>query len=137
MTVATERGVLETVTGTSTLEEIGRTLDRMWSVHDHVPESVRTQVAIAVGEIGANIIEHAHSLRAVRLCMDVHVMPTEVRIEFLDDGQPCDVDVTAMQMPDEMAERGRGIALAKAVLALLEYRRGEVNHWTLVSKPFG
>lgn len=129
--------VLDTSVGPRTLDEIADALEQTWSDHLHVPGAVRMQMGIAAGEIGANIIEHAHSLRAVRLCMDVHVMPTEVRIEFLDDGQPCDVDVTAMQMPDEMAERGRGIALAKAVLALLEYRRGEVNHWTLVSKPFG
>ena len=39
-------------------------------------------------------------------------------------------------MPDDMVERGRGLALAEAVLEQLTYRRAEYNHWTLVSKRF-
>jgi anti-sigma regulatory factor (Ser/Thr protein kinase) len=42
-----------------------------------------------------------------------------------------------LEMPDPMAERGRGLALAQAVLEELNYRRTHLNHWTLVSKPFG
>ena len=68
-------------------------LEEMWSVHDHVPSSVRTQVSIAVGEIGANIIEHAAQHRPVRLRMEVLVSPQEVRVAFLDDGPPAGVDL--------------------------------------------
>jgi serine/threonine-protein kinase RsbW len=40
-------------------------------------------------------------------------------------------------MPDEVAERGRGLAMAQAALRLLAYFRDELgNHWRLVSKAF-
>jgi serine/threonine-protein kinase RsbW len=47
------------------------------------------------------------------------------------------VDLAAAIMPDDMAERGRGLALAQAALRLLSYFRDEVgNHWRLVSNVF-
>ena len=116
-------GVLETVTSPATLDEIGTTLDRMWSAHSRVPASVRTQVSIAVGEIAATILEHAGTNRPVR-------------VSFLDDGPPAEVNLDSPKMPDHMAERGRGLAIAHAVLERLHYRRSFVNHWTLVSRSF-
>jgi len=129
--------VLETVTGPATLDEIGTILERMWSLHPHVPDSVRTQIVIAVGEIGANIVEHAARGGPVRLRMEVLVSLEEVRVAFLDDGPPAQMQITAPpEMPDEMAESGRGLALAHAVLDRLWYHRQMFNHWILVSKRF-
>ncbi len=137
MAVAGGSEVLETVTGPATLDEIGTILERMWSLHPHVPNSVRTQVAIAVGEIGANIVEHAARGGPVRLRMEVLVSPEEVRVAFLDDGPPAQTQIAAPpEMPDEMAEGGRGLALAHAVLDRLLYHRQMFNHWILVSKRF-
>ncbi len=136
MAVSADSGVLDTVTGAATLDQIGSMLEEMWSVHDHVPPAVRTQVAIAVGEIGANIVEHAAQHRPVRLRMEVLVSPEEVRVAFLDDGPPAAVDLHKATMPDPMAEGGRGLALAHAVLDRLVYHRHRFNHWILFSRPF-
>lgn len=68
--------------------------------------------------------------------MEVTVLPTQIRVEFTDDGVPAHIDLTAVCLPDDMAERGRGLALAKAVLEHLSYHRDSVNRWILVSKPF-
>jgi serine/threonine-protein kinase RsbW len=129
--------VLDTVTGSTTLDQIGRTLERMWSRHPHVPEDVRTQLAIAVGEIAANIVEHASRARPVRLRMEVLVSPEQVHVAFLDDGPPASVDLADVpDMPDHTAERGRGLAMAHAVLDRLWYQRSRFNHWILVSNRF-
>lgn len=129
--------VLDTVTGEETLDTIGAMLEQMWFSHEHVPESVRTEMEIAVGEISANIIEHAAKEGPVRLRMEVRVLPDKVRVSFVDDGPPAQVDVNRPPvMPDHLAESGRGLALAHAVLDRLHYRRGVVNHWTLVSRQF-
>lgn len=137
MSVVADPEVLDTVAGSATLDEIGIMLERMWSVHSHVPDEVRTQVAIAVGEIGANIIEHSASARPVRLRMEVLVSPGQVRVAFLDDGPPAVVDLTGVpEMPHHTAERGRGLALAHAVLDRLSYHRNLFNHWILVSNRF-
>lgn len=129
--------VLETTAGPHTLGQIEAVLEEAWSQHNHVPEQVRMQVGIASGEIGANIVEHAAQGQPIRILMEVRVLTGEVWVEFTDDGIPARVDLNAVHLPDEMAERGRGLALAQAVLARLSYQRNSMNHWVLVSKRFG
>jgi len=128
--------VLDTVTGSETLDEIGAMLERMWFSHDNVPDAVRIEMGIAVGEISANIIEHAAKDGPVRLRMEVRVLPDKVSVSLVDDGLPAEVDFSTAAMPDHTAECGRGLALAHAVPDLLHYRRSFVNHWTLVSRQF-
>ena len=134
--VAQNSAVLDTVTGVETLDEIGTLLERLWFSHDHVPDAVRTEMEIAVGEISANIIEHAAKDGPVRLRMEVRVLADKVHVSFVDDGPPAEVNVSAAVMPDYMAESGRGLPLARTVLDRLHYRRSFVNHWTLVSRQF-
>lgn len=132
-----ENRVLQTTAGPDTLVDIEGALERTWSAHPHVPPLVRMHIGIAAGEIGANIIEHAAQERPVRLRMEVQVLRDEVRVAFLDDGPPADVDLgAATVMPDHMAESGRGLALAHAVLDRLWYHRNAFNHWLLVSRRF-
>lgn len=139
MTSQPEFRAFESTVGPGTLGEIGAALQRAWLAYPHVPAAVRMHMDIATAEIGANIVEHAVSARPICLTMDIAVQPDRMRVEFTDDGDPVPVpvDLGSVQMPDELAERGRGLALAQAVLDELHYRRTHLNHWTLVSKPFG
>lgn len=92
------------------------------------------RLGIAVNEIAANIIEHATAAvgRLVRLQMWAHVRDNEVLIKLTDDGMPLSADLPSGDMPDELAERGRGLPLARAVLNRLNYHRAdELNHWEL------
>lgn len=123
-------------TGSRTLDGIENLLARVWSAHRHVPSVVRMQVGIAIGEIAGNIVEHAAADCPVRIRMEVRVGLAEVRVDFTDDGAPTGVDLDRVVLPDEMAETGRGLVLARAVLRQLSYCRNGLNHWTLVSKPF-
>lgn len=128
--------VLITRAGPRALEEIEGILQQAWSENVHVPDGVRMQFGIAVGEIAANIIKHAAGGRRVQIRMELRVFPGEVWVEFIDDGDAMRGDLGAASMPDDMAESGRGLALAQTVLGRLSYRRDSANHWTLVSKPF-
>lgn len=123
--------------GPAALDEADLLLTQMWSAFPHVPSRVRTQMAIATAEIVANIIEHAAAGRRVRVAMEVRVLATEVWVKFTDDGAPMQLDLSSVSLPDHDAERGRGLALARAALERLSYQRNSANHWTLVSKPFG
>ena len=127
--------VLDTPTGPDALDKIHGCLNELWSAHPDLPEVVRTPVSVAVAEIGANIIEYSRPGQPVRMQMQVQVLAHEVEIVFTDEGDPAHVDLAAVTMPDEMAERGRGLALAKACLDRLTYRRDSTgNHWTLAVK---
>lgn len=125
---------VDIASGPSTLGEIQAALDAFWSLHDEVPARIRMEVGIAAAEIAANILEHCC---VVSLRMELWVLPNEVQVEFTDGGDPVAVDLDSVCMPDAMAERGRGLAMAQAALRLLSYFRDEVgNHWKLVSKAF-
>jgi serine/threonine-protein kinase RsbW len=132
-----ETRVLQTAAGPGALAGIASALERVWAAHPHVPPVERMYMDLAAGEIGANIVEHAAPGRQVWMTMDVTVSSDHLQVEFTDDGDPVHVDLDAVRLPDDMAERGRGLPLARSVLALLTYRRTDVNHWTLVSKSFG
>ena len=129
-----ESHVLTTSAKPEALEEFEGLLAKAWSENSRVPESIRIQVGIAVGEIGSNIIKHGS---CVTVRMEIRALPNEVWVEFEDDGGPAQVDLDNVSLPDDMAETGRGLALARAALAQLSYRRDTVNRWTLVSKRFG
>ncbi|MCV7434573.1 ATP-binding protein [Mycolicibacterium bacteremicum] len=125
--------VLDTVTGPDTLEAIQRTLDALWADHADVPDMVRLHMDLAAGEIGANIIEHSGDGQPVHLRMALELDSERVRAVFTDDGHPAPMNLQQLQMPDEMSERGRGLAIAYRVLDELSYRRdAQGNHWTLV-----
>jgi len=132
----TESAVLETGAAPHALVEIEEFLERTWAVHAHVPHAVRLHLGIAAGEIAANIVEHTAKGQVVHIRMTVSVLTDAVRIDFVDDGAPAQVNLDAVSMPDDMAERGRGLPLAQAVLDELCYRRTTCNEWTLVSKRF-
>ena len=125
---------LDLAVGPGTLDDVQAALETFWSQHDHVPADVRLEVEIAAAEIAANILEHGC---AAGLQMEVQVDSNEVQVEFTDSGLPAEIDLFAIRMPDEVAECGRGLAIAQAALRLLAYFRDELgNHWRLVSKAF-
>jgi serine/threonine-protein kinase RsbW len=125
---------LEIAVGPRTLDEVQAALDAFWVRHDEVPAAVRLDIEIAAAEIAANIVEHG---RPDTLHMEIALHPNEVQLEFTDSGNPPEVDLVAVQMPDDLAEGGRGLALAQAALRLLAHFRDELgNHWRLVSKAF-
>lgn len=129
--------VLDTVTGPDTLTAIQQTLDTLWAGRA-VPEIVRLHMDLAAGEIGANIVEYSGAGQPVRLRMTVELTDDTVRAVFTDNGKPAPVDLSCPQMPGEMSERGRGLAIAYRVLDELSYRRdANGNHWTLVRSLAG
>ena len=136
--VRTDQLILDTFTGPRTLDDIQDGLTAPWAAHSEVPERIRTRLGLAVAEVGANIIEHAGQGGPVRLRMESVVGGNVVTVTFTDEGVAAPVDLTSVAMPAALAERGRGLAIAQAVLSELAYRRrGAVNEWTLVSEPFG
>jgi len=113
-------------------------LDTLWSSQPQVPEDVRMQMAIATGEVVANIIEHTGNGHPLGIRMTAALVDHQVHVTFADDGPPADIDLSRVEMPDVLATRGRGLALTRAVLDQLTHRGDESgNHWTLIGRRFG
>ena len=112
-------------------------LDTFWSLHPHVPDDVRIRMAIAATEIAANILEHTKGGPPMQIRMRSELVGDRVHVTFTDNGPPADIDLTSVAMPDPMAERGRGLALAQTVLDQLAHRCDDLgNQWTLISQRF-
>ena len=138
MTATARKPEVVVVSGSTVVTDVHATLDGCWTSNNHVPEDIRVQLGIAVGELVANIVEHAAQDEPVLVQMSIDVLANEVHVSFTDDGIPCPVAPESADMPDVFADRGRGLAMMRAVLGRLSYQRANNhNHWRLVSRPFG
>jgi serine/threonine-protein kinase RsbW len=101
-----------------------------------LPDRDMLRLETAVIETAENIVEHATAGRTgVReVSIDVTLTATHDRIAacLRDDGSAATIDLAGAQMPDEMAEAGRGLALMRALTDEVSYERsGLANIWTL------
>lgn len=129
---------LSTTAVPACLDRLHGLLQAAWAEHPGVGPSDRTMFEIAVTEVAGNIVEHAAAGASLEVAVRVHV--TELRLEatFEDGGPEVDVDVESAGMPDELAESGRGLALARRAVDEVSYRReGPVNHWRVVRRRTG
>jgi serine/threonine-protein kinase RsbW len=117
------------------LNQIQQTLELLWEQNPEASPTARIHMELAACEIGANILKHAGGGQPVRMQMQAEVLGPHARVSFTDDGQHAPIDLSAVSMPSEMAERGRGLALAVAVLDELSFHRDATgNRWTLVRR---
>lgn len=111
-------------------------VEKLFGEHPDVSDRDRFRFETAVVEVLANIVEHAFSgddlagLRRLRLTLSAS--PTELTALLADNGEPAGVDLSAVIMPGEDAESGRGLALALAAVDDLKYRHVDGrNYWDL------
>ena len=111
--------------------------EQLWEANEDVAVADRVRFEMAVIEILGNIIEHAYemdSAEAGSRRFDISVAATETALvaSFGDNGLPMSIDLSTVAMPDELAESGRGLALAMAAVDDLSYDREDGrNHWRL------
>jgi anti-sigma B factor antagonist len=122
----------------ATAEHLGvvhEALARFWRRMGAPPSpDWRLRFELAVSEVAANIIEHARpQLMYLRLSRD----QGRVVAEFTDAGR----ELTSADRPGlaalagDLAERGRGLALSRAVVDEMRYERmGLTNRWRLVKR---
>jgi serine/threonine-protein kinase RsbW len=95
-------------------------------------EETQMRVDLAVSEIAANIVEHAHSQS---MTLRLSETAGQVVAEFTDTGQGWTGPPEAAHLIDVMAERGRGLALCKAAVDDITYEReGSLNRWRLTKR---
>ncbi|WP_439032582.1 ATP-binding protein [Gordonia terrae] len=132
MTENTATRTLEEITSPDTMDHIHALLADLLA-ECPIDDMDAMQFELAMAEIGANIVEHADNGGALTLRLELEVTPDRVEARYSDDGNPARVDFDTVRLPDGLAERGRGLAIAINVLDELAYRRADDrNHWRLV-----
>jgi serine/threonine-protein kinase RsbW len=136
---------LETAASVQSLDQVHVALQQFWQISAAKQSRLsdpdwRSQFATALGEIAANIVRHAHPSpgEAGCLCLRLRLYPGRVEARFVDDGRPYpgSLSVSALPILDDLPEGGFGLALARAALDRLRYRRtgNGVNCWWLVKR---
>lgn len=119
------------------LDALHDLLGRAWAQCPAVTGTDRMSVELAVAEIAANIVEHtAGTDEQIDMTAGVAVHSDRVEVDLSDSGDPVSVDFAAASLPDdELAESGRGLALARAVVDEVSYARdGELNRWRIMRR---
>ena len=122
--------------GLAVPESLNRLQDLLDQVRREHPELDETDVSMfetAIVEIHGNVVEHGHPPGQVIYAFELEVSADRL-VGILADTGVAAPDLSGMdELPDEMAESGRGLWLAKATLDDLQYARaGDRNTWKLV-----
>lgn len=134
--VATTRFEVEMAAHEGAIDTAQDLVASLFTEHADVSGRDRFRFETAVVEVLANIVEHAFDTDDVpglrRLRLTLAVSPTELTAALADNGEPAGVDLSAVIMPGEDAESGRGLALALAAVDDLQYRNTDGrNYWDL------
>lgn len=117
------------------LDDLHDLLERIGSDHPQLSPADLMLFETAVIEIAGNVVEHGRPPGEVHWTFSLVVHGDRIEAMLSDDGVPFEGsdDLPDAEMPDALAEGGRGFALAGAVLDRLDYERADgVNHWRLV-----
>ncbi|HKV89106.1 MAG TPA: ATP-binding protein [Candidatus Dormibacteraeota bacterium] len=100
-----------------------------------IDEDAVMRFETALGEIGANVLTHGRrGAGEDPIAYSLRLEGRKAHASFVDRG-PAVRDQLARAMPDAESEQGRGLAMARALLDELGYRReGDVNTWRLVKE---
>lgn len=121
-----------TPVGPGVLDDLHLLLGRAWERCPDVAGPDRTAVELAVAEIAANVVEHTRAAgHVLEIVAEVDVRAGEVVVELHDTGRPVPVDLADVALPDPLAERGRGLAMAQMVADVAYAREDGRNHWRI------
>ena len=125
--------ILEGLAAPEMLDLLHELLARVGEEHTEVGTEDLAMIETAILEIAGNLVEHGRPAGRVAYSFSLHVLPDRLEGRLSDSGAELPDDPTGQEMPDELAEHGRGLALAEAALDELSYERvGNANTWTFV-----
>lgn len=115
--------------------------DDLDTVHDYVQQVLaaapdldtmdKLKFETAIVELAANAIQHSNG-GTVAGSLTITVDGERIRGSMSDTSAASHVALEPRDMPEELAESGRGIAFIQRLVDVLHYeRRGEENVWTI------
>ena len=118
-----------TAAGLTSLHEL---VERIRDEHPEVDPVDLAMLETAVLELAGNVVEHGTPPGAIGYDFCLEVTADHLHALLLETGDPVPMRARSDDQDHELAESGRGLAIARAVLSELRYeRRGELNAWTL------
>jgi serine/threonine-protein kinase RsbW len=123
---------LDLVTPPADIDTVHDLLQTVWADTPSISMTDRMRFETALIELTANVIQHADSGNGVECTLTVETSTEELVATLSDSGEPVNLQLAGREMPDELSEGGRGIALIQALVDDLSYDREDgLNHWRL------
>lgn len=116
-----------------TIDTLQDLLATVWAHTPHLDAADRMAAELSIVELAANVIEHANQGQPIEFSLSIVVYDDRIEATVTDSGSVDQVDLDDRGMPDQLAERGRGIPIMQALTDSVEHRRVDgYNHWTIV-----
>jgi serine/threonine-protein kinase RsbW len=107
-------------------------IERIWAEHDDLDMMDRLRFETALIELAANVIQHADDGNGIVADIAIEVDGESIRGTISDSSPAGKVDMAMREMPDELAESGRGIAFIQRLVDVFHYeRRDDLNLWVV------
>lgn len=107
-------------------------LDGVWRSDSSLTEDERMAFELALVELTSNVIQHADGGDGVSCRLLLRVDAESLSAHLSDTGEPGNIRLSEREMPDELSESGRGLALVQLMVDELGYERvGSSNLWTI------
>lgn len=102
--------------------------------HPEVHEMTRLEFETAIIELATNLFRHGAAGTPLRCTLSVTTRPSSISAEFRDQAdEPQLPELSDGEMPDAMAESGRGLPLIRVLVDEFSYSRSNGwNTWTLL-----
>ncbi|MBC7464251.1 MAG: ATP-binding protein [Actinobacteria bacterium] len=118
-----------------TLDSVHELLRIIWEKSPDVSAEDQIRFETALIELASNIFRHADDGGGISCLLSVEISADKIEANLRDTGQPGDIQLTGVEMPDAYSESGRGIALINALVDEFIYaREGEQNVWRILRK---
>lgn len=127
------------LSGTAELPFVDQVLDALDSLYrdaGDISEEDSMFFSLAVSEIVTNIVTHSGCKGDSDVTVTANLIIEEAALSarFEDDAAPVAIPLDEAELPDELAESGRGLAIAKMALDQLSHEVDNGHIWTLVRK---
>lgn len=109
-------------------------IERVWAENDDLDEMDRLRFETAIIELAANVIQHGDNGDGVSAEVLITVDSDTIRGRITDSSEAGRVELALREMPDEMAESGRGIAFIQRLVDVLHYERREGENVWMIEK---
>jgi serine/threonine-protein kinase RsbW len=107
-------------------------LETVWAANPDVSEFDRMAFETALIELASNVIQHASDGRGVTCVLSVTAGADGLTASLADTADAGGVVLLEREMPHELAESGRGLALIRALVDDVGYTRvDDRNVWTI------
>ena len=105
-------------------------LERVWTENEAVSDLDRFSFETALIELASNAIGHADAGGGISCRLRITVSGDRIEATLTDTGEAGDIELSDSDLPDELAESGRGIPLIRALVDVVEYTRETgANRW--------